>query len=354
MEPIKTNQRSKFLVFIIFFYRFLGITFGGVSIDKNGKIIKSNFWYHFGWFGFVLFSIPVIYSIILTFSTYNAFKSDNWIKYLIMTIIWNIICYSLIYLILIINQKYGFKILKMLMKHSLIEYTKLRLVKIIWIVHLLTFFIIFIIQSCLFPLLNLLIYAFYSNFMFFPLCYSISFISWIVSTNFIENIKIIRKYFIQKDSSLKIDHLTQAKNFILINYKIINKIDNFLSFGFITSTVAVILNIMSLVYFGILNYKYSSFNITLAFDLVYQILQLNLLVLNCFINGKVNEETMKLLGDLDNININVHDDELLKTLIQFKTSVVKTKCGFTIAGFAPWNNLTLLQVNKLIIYRLTN
>ena len=54
---------------------------------------------------------------------------------------------------------------------------------------------------------------------------------------------------------------------------------------------------------------------------------------------------MKLLGDLDNINIDVLDDQLFKTLIQFKISVVKTKCGFTIAGFAPWNKLTILQVN---------
>ena len=39
MKPTETNQRSKFLMFIIFFYRFFGITFGGVSMDKNGKII---------------------------------------------------------------------------------------------------------------------------------------------------------------------------------------------------------------------------------------------------------------------------------------------------------------------------
>ena len=70
------------------------------------------------------------------------------------------------------------------------------------------------------------------------------------------------------------------------------------------------------------------------------------LALNCFINGKVNEETLKLLGDLDYINIDVLDDQLFKTLIQFKTSVVKTKCGLTIARFAPWNKFTLLHVKS--------
>ena len=30
---------------------------------------------------------------------------------------------------------------------------------------------------------------------------------------------------------------------------------------------------------------------------------------------------MKLLNDLDNINVNVNDDQLFETLIEFKTSV---------------------------------
>ena len=344
MKRTETNQRSKFLTFIIFFYRFLGITFGGVSIDENGKIIKSKFWYHFGWFGFVLFSIPIMFFIISSVSMDHPSKSIDLTIYLTITIIWYMIYISMICSIIIINQKYGFKILKMLMKHSLIELTKLRLVKIIWIVHLLIFIIIFIIQSCLSPY-NYVIYAFVNNFMLLPLYYSVPFISWIVSTNFIENIKIIRKYLNQKDASLKIHHFTQANNFMLINYKIINKIDDFLSFGFATSSVGVILGIMLSVYHGIFGHKLNFLREILTFELVYQILQLIQLVLNCFINGKVNEETVKLLGHLDNININMFDDQLFKTLIQFKTSIVKTKCGFTIAGFANWNNLTLLQVN---------
>ena len=59
-----------------------------------------------------------------------------------------------------------------------------------------------------------------------------------------------------------------------------------------------------------------------------------------------------LLNYLDNLNINVNNDKLLKALISFKASAQKTKCGFTIGGFAPWNNFSLLQVKKLIIYRL--
>ena len=345
MKPNETIQRSKFLVFVIFFYRFLGITFGGVSIDKNGKIIKSKFWYYFGWFGFVLFSIPIIFFIIASVSIDHVFRSKNLTMYWIITIIWHITCISMIYSIVIINQKYGFKILKMLIKHSLTEYTKLGFIKIIWIVHLLIIFIIFMIQSCLFPFYSYVTYAFINSLMLLPLYYSISFISWIISTNFIENIKIIRKHLNQKDASLKIHHFTQANNFMLINYKIINKIDDYLSFGFITSFVGVILSMMSSVYLGIFGHKLNFLHEILTFDVIYQILQLIQLILNCFINGKVNEETVKLLSHLDNININVFDDKLFKTYILFKTSIVETKSGFTIARFANWNNLTLLQVN---------
>ena len=60
---------------------------------------------------------------------------------------------------------------------------------------------------------------------------------------------------------------------------------------------------------------------------------------------EVYEETSKLLNDLDNLNINVNDDLVVRALILFRTTINKNKCGFTIGGFAPWNKLTLLQVN---------
>ena len=58
------------------------------------------------------------------------------------------------------------------------------------------------------------------------------------------------------------------------------------------------------------------------------------------------EQSIKLLNTLDNININVNDDQLLKALILLKTSINKTKMGFTIGSFAPWNKLTQLQVKS--------
>ena len=178
-----------------------------------------------------------------------------------------------------------------------------------------------------------------------PLYYSLSFVSWIVSINFIENIKIIRKYLSDSDNFGKFNCLNEFDNYILINYKIINKIDNFLAFGFITITFEVILIVMTTVYYSLYAGKLNFLDGLIAYDMVLLFQQLSQLILNCFINGKLYDESMKLLNDLDNININVNDDQLFKTLIKFKTSVQRTKCGFTIGRFAPLNNLTLLQVN---------
>ena len=124
----------------------------------------------------------------------------------------------------------------------------------------------------------------------------------------------------------------------------INKIDKFLAFSFITLAVGIMLNIMSSVLFGFFIHKFNLMNELLVFNLVFQLQQLIQLILNCFINGKVYEETTKLLNDLDNLNINVNDDLIVRSLILFRTTINKNKCGFTIGGFAPWNNLTLLQV----------
>lgn len=104
---------------------------------------------------------------------------------------------------------------------------------------------------------------------------------------------------------MNFDDLIEAKNFMLINYKMINKINHFLSFGFIALAIGIVLNIISSVYFALFAYKFNFFKELIAFNLVFQIRQLIELLLNCFINGKIFQETIKLLGDLDNISINV-------------------------------------------------
>ena len=333
----------KFLKFAINFYRILGVTFGGISWDKNGNLIKSTFWYQFGWLGFVIYTISILYFIL---SSFKAFTERGLTIYLLVNVMWYITSTTRVFSILIIHHKYGFETFKFFMTHSLTGYTKLKSVKLIWFAHLVIFVLTFIVQSSCFPDWRHIIISFFNNLIFMPLYYSLSFISLMVSVSFCENIKIKRKYLISDFASVKFNYLNSLTKFMSINYEITNKIDNFLAFGFITSAIGIVLSIMSSVYLGLFAQKFNFINEILAFTLVYHFQQLIQLILNCFINGQVYEETIGFISDLDNINVNVNDDQLFKALILLRTSISRTKRGFTIGGFAPWNKLTLLQVTS--------
>ena len=345
MKTLKINSQSQFLIYAIYFYRLLGISFGGLSIDKNGNIIKSPFWYNFGWLGFTIYSVIILFFLIHALSD-TIYKSIGLTIYWITIIMWIISSTSMICSNLFINHKYGFNIIKIFLNDSLTKYSRLKAIKIIWIVHLIILTLTFILQSSLFHDINNILYALFNNLLLMPLYYSLSFISWVVSMNFTENIQIIRKYLTNNNTFIKRNHLTEFNNYMLINYEMVNKIDHFLAFSFISSTIAVVFNIMVTVYYNLYARKFDYIDELIAFDMIFEGGQLIQLILNCFINGKLYNETLKLLSDLDNININVNDDQLFKTLIKFKTSVQRTKCGFTIGGFAPFNELTLLQVNN--------
>ena len=169
-----------------------------------------------------------------------------------------------------------------------------------------------------------------------------------ISVGFSENIRIVRNYLTNNIMSIGTYQLTHANRLLLINYKSIEKIDHLLALAFIFSAIGIMMTIMSLVYLGLFANKtpYATFLIT--FSLLNIILQVVNLIFNCFFNGKIFEETQKLLSDLDNLNISINDDQLLKALIKLRMSVHKVKCGFTIGGFAPWNKLILLQVTSFL------
>ena len=144
MKILRMNSQSKFLVYPIYFYRFLGISFGGISIDKNGNIIKSRLWYHFGWLGFTIYSVIILYFLIQAiFDT--IYKSVGLTIYWLTTIMWNITSASIISSNLIISHKYEFKIIKIFLNDSSTKYSKLKVIKIIWIVHLVILTLTFIV-----------------------------------------------------------------------------------------------------------------------------------------------------------------------------------------------------------------
>ena len=346
---IRTNQinhkSTTFLRILIYFYRILGITFGGTSFDKNGYLINSPFWLYYGWFGcFVYFCLMVFFVISsMNQQTVEQLKKINngTFLYYMIVVIWPIIGLTVISSLAYTNQKFGFKILNIFSRYSLTEFRKLKSVKIVLFLLSMASTITFVVQSSVYDFQRNFISSFINNFVFIPLFTSIISVSWMVSIGFSENIKIVRKYL---DKNMLSIQLTEANKFVLINYKNIKKIDQYLALNHILLVTGIVVTIMSNVYIWIFARKTRFLMNLLEFNTPTQMMQFISFILSCFFLGKFSIETEKLLNHLDNLSINISDSQIFKALILFRTSVEKAKCGFTVGGFAPWNMLTLLQV----------
>lgn len=140
--------------------------------------------------------------------------------------------------------------------------------------------------------------AYYFEILLIPIMYSISLISWIISVNCIDNIKLIRNQ-LKESEFITAKLLIQANQLIKTNFNKIKKVDKYLSIGFIGLAAGIILTILTLVYLIIIFSTYIIMVRGLPFNLNITIL----LIFNCIINGKFMEETYQLLNDLDNIKI---------------------------------------------------
>ena len=166
--------------------------------------------------------------------------------------------------------------------------------------------------------------------------------SWIIIINFREILKMIRTRINHKDGRfITSKFLIEANKLITFKFGKINQIDNYMAIGTTVITIGIIFSNFLFVYASVVFTKYHKF----YQDLPYCILFSSPLILSCFINGMLMEETRYFKCDLDNININVDDDQIYKSLNAFKISIRNIKSGFTIGGFAPFNKSTLLQVN---------
>ncbi len=68
------------------------------------------------------------------------------------------------------------------------------------------------------------------------------------------------------------------------------------------------------------------------------------LIISCFINGFVYEESEKIYVVLDKLDVKHMSGSEFRELIMFKTISRETNFGFTIGGFAPLRKTTLIPV----------
>jgi hypothetical protein len=71
------------------------------------------------------------------------------------------------------------------------------------------------------------------------------------------------------------------------------------------------------------------------------------LVISCFINGLVHEESERIYSVLDNFNSGDFDANEYKDFLIFKNISKETMFGFTIGGFAALRKTTLIPVKKI-------
>ena len=98
--------------FIIWYYRVIGVSFGGTSLDENGTIVKSKFWYYFGSCGCFFHFVIVGYLMqVLFLSTVKQLMESKLVIIKLFVFTWQFLRSFIIISISIINQKYGFKII---------------------------------------------------------------------------------------------------------------------------------------------------------------------------------------------------------------------------------------------------
>jgi putative effector of murein hydrolase len=68
------------------------------------------------------------------------------------------------------------------------------------------------------------------------------------------------------------------------------------------------------------------------------------LIISCFINGLVHEESDRIYAVLDRLNGENLDEKEYKEWIMFKNVSKETMFGFTIGGFAALKKTTLIPV----------
>ena len=330
----------KFLRFVIWFYRTIGVSFGGISLDRNGLINKTKFWMYFGYFGIGFYIATVLMYAVYRFYDDMFKNAETFVTIKVIVLSWQFIKSIMILSICFINQKYGHKIINILIEYEFTKLDRLKKIAILWCIHLMIFSIIFCLTFSTSLSLFGFILRYYNNIIFPSLMYSISFMSWIISTKFVKDVQIIRTHLNLNDNQIITPNLLiEANKLLAINFLKIKQVDQYLAIGFFSMSVGIIFSFLEIVYLIICFHKYFLF---LRF-IPFQTNLLILLVLNCVINGNVMEETVKLLNDLDNLIINVNNDKLYHAIITFKTSINKLKCGFTIGGFASWNMLTMLH-----------
>ncbi len=145
------------------------------------------------------------------------------------------------------------------------------------------------------------------------------------------------------------DSLTRIKNSFIKVRHTINGLDDSLTWVLIldiTETMfAVMINIYAIAMYSN-NEIMKQYSNQFAFKSMTSVLKL---IVSCYINGLVYEESERIYSVLDNFNTRDLDEVQYKEWLMFKNILKDTRIGFTIGGFAALRKTTLIPVRILRI-----
>jgi hypothetical protein len=194
----------------IWFYRILGFTFGGVSIDSENKLFVNKYLKYYGFFWSIVATLYNITGLIVLSTSDQIlaiYKSGQVIAYCLCFLIGFLSVFQIIVNIWYLNLK-GIKFMEIFVQYDLNIKKNQIIIFIIWICHIIT------------PFVGVLYTLYTSNsikssnpmivvgFSIFTLgsyygAWAVPFLTWIISILFLELLKGIKQSLIEKQNNNK-------------------------------------------------------------------------------------------------------------------------------------------------------
>ena len=351
------KQMSKFTKLYFWYYKLIGVNFGGYSLDQNGFLKKSFAWKLYGYLLIIISSTILWYTTAMIMCTdeIKIIKQSNRpFLYELILISWLVRDVLMPLVTLIIGQKYGLKLIRLTMKYP-IENRKLEIVfKSFWSIHIIVCLSLLLFDyyhyvrvtnlNYLISCLNLII-AVTEDFIYISIDYSISFLCWRISFAIYDRLKKMNKQLLKSKCNLY-ELIILRKQFLEMRNELIQA-DSYTRFCFFVDCASITFTLMLDIYIFIVG---NSIKAWFASFISYCLIITPKLIGDCIICGMVHDQADQLLKSVHQIDFDIKNDRFYKELMLFKTINSEVNYGFTIGGLVPLERTALLSVIMLIIY----
>lgn len=379
MKTIQKFQLSRPMMGLyLWFYRLIGITFGGLSMTSDGKLHINKSLKYYGLGFAVVFGFGFITAFLYTLTTdrfRSLYKNSGKAVYYAVIFFYTSKLANNLIILLYLNRK-GSALLKVFADFKMKTGTNQKIIFFGWLLHLVvpiftlihSFSVTDIGIAGVYYQFNYCVFWILSFYYFFVIPHII----WNFSVHFFEFLRDIRRQLkteIAKfnrnncsddvlDNNIILggrsaadshrnsaDKISELKKFYLKIKTAINDCDQSLSLVITTDIIQTIFGLMLSVWSYALVEEHKSIQ-RLGNQFCIDAITMTIkLVISCFLNGLVYDESDKIMATLDAIDAKDIDDELFKEVLLFKTISRETTIGFTIGGFAPLRKKTLIQVS---------